>query len=161
MRPYVAELADCPLHEVQDKLVTFRLVLIYYSGQKNWLQKYFTKNIESIWASSFKIWAKIEIQEQIHNKNPVTSWECFERHIFNTDLLSAKLQHRTQVLTARTVRFISAPLIMTLRKIDKHNTSCHRHHLVQCIPLTNKGRYSSRSPVTTGIYNTGIAQQCL
>ena len=49
-----------------------------------------------------------------HNKNLVTSWQCFETHIFNTDLLSAKLQHRTPVLTARTVRFISAPLILTL-----------------------------------------------
>ena len=28
----------------------------------------------------------------IHDKNPVTSWQCFEMHIFNTDLLSAKLQ---------------------------------------------------------------------
>ena len=40
----------------------------------------------------------------IHNKNPVTSWQCFENmHIFNADMLSAKLQHRTPVLTARTV----------------------------------------------------------
>ena len=37
------------------------LILIYYSGWKYWLQKYFTENIEAIWASSFKIWAKIEI----------------------------------------------------------------------------------------------------
>ena len=50
----------------------------------------------------------------IHNKYPVTSWQCFEMHIFNTDLLSAKLQHMTPVLTARTVRFVSAPLILTL-----------------------------------------------
>ena len=50
----------------------------------------------------------------IHNKNPVTSWQCFEKHIFNTDLLSAKLQHRTPVLTAWKVRFISVPLILTL-----------------------------------------------
>ena len=52
------------MHEVQDKLVTFRLVLIYYSGSKYWPQKYFTENIESIWASTFKMWAKIKIQEQ-------------------------------------------------------------------------------------------------
>ena len=32
-------------------------------GQKYWLQKYFPENIEAIWASSFKIRAKIEIQE--------------------------------------------------------------------------------------------------
>ena len=38
----------------------------------------------------------------------------FEMYIFNTDLLSAKLQHRKPVLTAWTVRFISAPLILTL-----------------------------------------------
>ena len=48
----------------------------------------------------------------IHDKNPVTSWQCFEMHIFNTDLLSAKLQHGTPLLTAQTVRFISAPLIL-------------------------------------------------
>ena len=40
------------------------LIFIYYSGWKYWLQKYFTENIEAIWASSFKIWTKIEIQEQ-------------------------------------------------------------------------------------------------
>ena len=50
----------------------------------------------------------------IHNKNTVTSWQRFEMHIFNTDLLSATLQNRTLVLTARTVRFISAPVILTL-----------------------------------------------
>ena len=50
----------------------------------------------------------------IHDKNPVTSWQCFEMHIFNTDLLSAKLQHRTPLLTAQTVRFISVPLILSL-----------------------------------------------
>ena len=51
----------------------------------------------------------------IHNKTSVTSWQCFEKHIFNTDLLSAKLQHRRPVLKARRVRFIWAPLILTLR----------------------------------------------
>jgi len=50
----------------------------------------------------------------IHNKNPVTSWQCLEKHIFNTDLLSAKSQHRIPVLTVRKVRFISAPLILSL-----------------------------------------------
>ena len=34
-------------------------------------------------------------------------------HIFNADMLGAKLQHRTEVVTARRVRFISAPLILT------------------------------------------------
>ena len=34
-----------------------------WSWQKYWLQKYFPENIEAIWASSFKIRAKIEIQE--------------------------------------------------------------------------------------------------
>ena len=46
----------------------------------------------------------------IHDKNLVTSWQCFEMNIFNTDLLSAKLQHGTPLLTAQTVRFISAAL---------------------------------------------------
>ena len=50
----------------------------------------------------------------IHDKNPVTSWQCFEMHIFNTDLLSAKLQHRTPLLTAQTVRFNSAPPTLSL-----------------------------------------------
>ena len=50
----------------------------------------------------------------IRDKNPVTSWECFELHIFNTDLLSAKLQHSTPLLTAQTVRFISDPLMLSL-----------------------------------------------
>ena len=49
-----------------------------------------------------------------HDKNLVTSWQCFEIHIFNTDLFSAKLQHRTPLLTAQTVRFISVPLILSL-----------------------------------------------
>ena len=35
-------------------------------------------------------------------------------HIFNTDLFSAKLQHRTPLPTAQTVRFISVPLILSL-----------------------------------------------
>ena len=35
-------------------------------------------------------------------------------HIFNTDLLSAKFQHRTPMFTAQTVRFISAPQILSL-----------------------------------------------
>ena len=34
-------------------------------------------------------------------------------HIFNADMLGAKLQHRTEVITARRVKFISAPLILT------------------------------------------------
>ena len=50
----------------------------------------------------------------IHDKNPVTSWQCFEMHIFNTDLLSAKFQYRTPLFTAQTVWFISAPLILSL-----------------------------------------------
>ena len=35
-------------------------------------------------------------------------------HIFNTDLLPAKLQHRTPLPTAQIVRFISVPLILSL-----------------------------------------------
>ena len=81
----------------------------------------------------------------IHNKNPVTSWQCFEKHIFNTDLLLAKLQHRTQKKSSTDTD--------TLRKIDWHNMSSHTHHIVQCIPVTNKGRLSSWSPVSTRIYN--------
>ena len=41
-------------------------------------------------------------------------------HIFNAEMLGAKLQHWTRVVTAQRVRFISAPLADTdnLRKID-------------------------------------------
>ena len=35
-------------------------------------------------------------------------------HIFNADILGAKLQHRTEVVTAQRVRFISARLTLTL-----------------------------------------------
>ena len=35
-------------------------------------------------------------------------------HIFNADMLGAKLQHIALVVTARRVRFISAPLTLTL-----------------------------------------------
>ena len=43
------------------------------------------------------------------------SWTMFENmHIFNADMLGTKLQHRTWVVTAWRVRFISAPLILTL-----------------------------------------------
>ena len=62
----------------------------------------------------------------------------FEMHIFYTDLLSAKLQHRTPLLTAQTVRFISTPLILSLSfQKDQlvYNMSFHTHHIVQCIPL--------------------------
>ena len=34
-------------------------------------------------------------------------------HNSNADMVGAKLQHRTKVVTARRVRFISAPLILT------------------------------------------------
>ena len=44
----------------------------------------------------------------IRDKNPVTSWQCFEKHIFNTDSLSAKLQQRTPVLTALLALFTLA-----------------------------------------------------
>ena len=46
------------------RVLWFILILIYYSGQKYWLKKYFTENIEAVWVSSFKIRAKIEMQEQ-------------------------------------------------------------------------------------------------
>ena len=35
-------------------------------------------------------------------------------HIFNTDLLSARFQHRTPLFAVQTIRFISAPLILSL-----------------------------------------------
>ena len=50
------------------------LIFIYYSGWKYWLQKYFTENIEAIWASSFKIWAKIEmlsVELTVHKESVV------------------------------------------------------------------------------------------
>ena len=40
------------------------LILIYYSGQIYWPKRYLTENIEAVWVSSFKIRAKIEMQEQ-------------------------------------------------------------------------------------------------
>ena len=43
-------------------------------------------------------------------------------HIFNADMLGAKLQHRTEVVTARIVRFISAPLILT--DVFSHPSLC-------------------------------------
>ena len=88
----------------------------------------------------------------IHNKNPVTSWQCFEKHMFNTDLLSAKLQHRTPVLTARRERFIWAPLILTLR-----GRSTGIICLFTPITLYSVFRLLTRadtwSPVSTRIYN--------
>ena len=62
-------------------------------------------------------------------------------HIFNADMLGAKLQHRTQVVTAQRVRFISAPLADTdnLRKID-WQMCFHTHYIVQCIPVAGKGK---------------------
>ena len=47
------------------QVLWFILILIYNSGWKYWLQKYFTENIDGFWASSFKIRAKIETQEQL------------------------------------------------------------------------------------------------
>ena len=46
------------------RVLWFVLILIYYSGQKYWLKKYFTENIEAAWVSSFRMRAKIEMQEQ-------------------------------------------------------------------------------------------------
>ena len=46
------------------RVLWFILILIYYSGQKYWLKKYFTENIEAVWVSSFKIRAKIEMPEK-------------------------------------------------------------------------------------------------
>ena len=43
-------------------------------------------------------------------------------HIVNADMLGAKLQHRTEVVTARRVRFISAPLILT--DVFSHPSHC-------------------------------------
>ena len=43
-------------------------------------------------------------------------------HIFNADMLGAKLQHRTYVVTAQRVRFISAPLILTFGAKLQHRT---------------------------------------
>ena len=39
-------------------LRVFWLILMYYSGWKYWMPKYFTENIWAVWASSFKIRAK-------------------------------------------------------------------------------------------------------
>ena len=88
-------------------------------------------------------WATQLIQYvPIHNKNPVTSWQCFEMHIFNTDLLWAKLQHKTytSAYSPDSRVYLSSTDTNTLRKIDWHNMSFHTHHIVQCIPVTNKGR---------------------
>ena len=60
--------------------------------------------------------------------------------IFNTDLLSAKFQHRTPMFTAQTVGFISSSTdTLTFRKVNWHNMSFHPHHIAQCIPSTSKG----------------------
>ena len=42
----------------------FLVLFIILATEKYWQQKHFAENIEAIWASSFKIRAKIEIQEQ-------------------------------------------------------------------------------------------------
>ena len=51
-------------------------------------------------------------------------------HMFNAEMLGAKVQHRTSVVVAWRVRFISAPLIVTLcgRLID---ICFHIDHIVQ------------------------------
>ena len=63
-------------------------------------------------------------------------------HIFNTDLLWAKLQHKTytSAYSPDSRVYLSSTDTNTLRKIDWHNMSFHTHHIVQCIPVTNKGR---------------------
>ena len=62
-----------------------------------------------------------------------------EKHIFGTDLLSAKLQHKTPVLTVSDSKvYLRSTDTDTLRKIDWHNMSFLTHRIVQCIPVTNK-----------------------
>ena len=52
----------------------------------------------------------------IHNKNPVTSWQCFQRKSTSSaqTCFQPNCNIRHQSLQPRTVRFIAAPLILTL-----------------------------------------------
>ena len=83
------------MREVEDKLLTFRLGLIYYSGYKHWLQKYFTENIESIWASSFKIGAKIE---KSFTRIGVSIWNSIPHSVKTLNLSNFRKKIKTLLL---------------------------------------------------------------
>ena len=55
----------------------FLVLFILLVKEKYWLQKYFTENIDAIWASSFQLRAKIEIQEQFSVRLSLRRRVCF------------------------------------------------------------------------------------
>ena len=117
------------------------LILLTSLISPNQLSSYPTREDKSF--TLLHCWTTQLIQYvPIHDKSPVTSWQCFEMHIFNTDLLLAKLQDRTPLLTVQTASklYLSSTDTLTFRKINWLNMSFHTHHIVQCIPITSKGR---------------------
>ena len=61
-------------------------------------------------------------------------------HIFNAYMLGAKLQHRTWVVYSPESKvYLTSNDTDTLGKID-WQMCFHTHHIVQCIPVTNRGK---------------------
>ena len=96
---------------------TTGMILRTFLIQAKELSSYLTREDKSF--TPLVCWTTQLIQcVPIHNKNSVISRQCLK--ICTSSMQT--LQHRTQVVTARRVRFISAPLILT--DVFSHPSLC-------------------------------------
>ena len=85
-------MSESCLELVRDIFQLF-LFLFITLAKKNWLQKHFTENIEAIWASSFKIRAKLRYKSnfQCTSLRRWVCWSCFVTQNVSPKWVSVRL----------------------------------------------------------------------
>ena len=69
----------------------------------------------------------------------------WKAHVQHRLAFSQIATYDTSAYSPESEVYLSSTDTDTSRKIDWHNKSFYTHHIVQCIPVTNKGRYLKSS----------------